>query len=271
MENKKCPICSQVMVLEETPGRTVFRGVEVEYPRAGYRCPDCGAALGTQVQTEAVQKAISDAYRKKAGLLPGSEIREARGRLGLSQKGLAEKLGVGLASVKRWETGAIQTEAMDRLLRQFFETNQGRDIYTGGRLISLPRIKLVLATIGRARGRPLRFNDQMLFTAKYAWYADFVSFREIGRGMTGASYAVLPHGPQLNNYKELVKEIGRADPQDAEPLTEKELEIIFRIAKKFPADQDVIDAAHDEPAWLDIRDRIGSLIPYTFADKLTKI
>lgn len=38
-------------------------------------------------------------------------------------------------------------------------------------------------------------------------YADQVAYRELGIGMTGATYAVMPHGPQLDNYADLVDEI----------------------------------------------------------------
>lgn len=34
----------------------------------------------------------------------------------------------------------------------------------------------------------------MLYAAKYLWYADMVAFRDLGRSITGASYAALPMG-----------------------------------------------------------------------------
>ena len=39
-----------------------------------------------------------------------------------------------------------------------------------------------------------------------------VAFRNIGRSMTGATYAALPYGPQLNNYSDLIDEIKKAYP-----------------------------------------------------------
>ena len=46
------------------------------------------------------------------------EIRQGREQLGLTQKQFANLLGVGEATVSRWETGAqIQQRALDRFLR----------------------------------------------------------------------------------------------------------------------------------------------------------
>ena len=59
--------------------------------------------------------------------------------------------------------------------------------------------------------------DKLLYAAKYLWYADMIAFRETGQGMTGATYAALPHGPQLNNYTELIPLIREADENKADP------------------------------------------------------
>jgi len=56
--------------------------------------------------------------RREARLLTPEEIREGREKLGLTQRQFANLLGVGEATVSRWETGAqIQQRAMDRFLR----------------------------------------------------------------------------------------------------------------------------------------------------------
>ena len=60
---------------------------------------------------------MADWYRQKEALLTSVEIRHARERLKLSQQAFADYLGVGVASVKRWEWGNVQDRSMDRLLR----------------------------------------------------------------------------------------------------------------------------------------------------------
>ena len=87
--------------------------------------------------------------------------------------------------------------------------------------------------------------------------------------MTGSTYAALPYGPQLNNYNDLVESIQNADEGEAEPLTEEEKRIIFRIAGTFPDRQMVYDASHREEVWK--KRSPGELIPYTAAEELTEI
>ena len=52
------------------------------------------------------------------GRLTPDEIVALRKRLGLTQAGLAEKTGIGIASIKRWENGTvIQNASLDGQLR----------------------------------------------------------------------------------------------------------------------------------------------------------
>ena len=87
--------------------------------------------------------------------------------------------------------------------------------------------------------------------------------------MTGATYAALPHGPQINNYAELIELIRQADETEEEPLTEHEGRILHRIAMAFPTYKAVYDASHREDAWR--FKRIGMLIPYSDAHTSTTI
>ena len=53
---------------------------------------------------------LADKYRQDHGLLTSVEIRSRRKRLGMTQEEFARHLGVGIASVKRWEMGKIQDQ-----------------------------------------------------------------------------------------------------------------------------------------------------------------
>jgi len=121
-------------------------------------------------------------------------------------------------------------------------------------------------TLGK---KVLKKNDKMLFAAKYLWYADMVAHRETGQSMTGATYAALPLGPQLNNYRDLIEDIMKADPSKAEPLTPEEKRILTRIAMKFPQERMVYNAAHREPSWKGKAK--GAIIPYTDSSELTAL
>ncbi len=80
-------------------------------------CNRCGFQVLTDEQSDAYTVTSADAYREKHGLLTSRELKEIRSRLGMSQRSFAKFLRVGVASVKRWEAGLVQDEAMDELIK----------------------------------------------------------------------------------------------------------------------------------------------------------
>ena len=117
MKIPNCPLGHGEMTLRRLDKNTVFRGVDVAYQTESFVCRECGLEVADVHRAGATQRAISDAYRKAKGLLTSEEIKNGRKRLGLTQKDLADLLSVGIASIKRWETGIIQSQSMDRILR----------------------------------------------------------------------------------------------------------------------------------------------------------
>ena len=138
-----CPNGHGKMSSEKIDKAMNFRGVDINFQAEHYVCPVCGIKAGDIDQTTTTQRAISDAYRQAVNLLTGEEIREGRKKLRLSQDALAKRMNVGIASIKRWEGGLIQTKAMDRALRLALQGQIPGDNYTGNRTFSIPRIKLV--------------------------------------------------------------------------------------------------------------------------------
>ena len=270
MKTLNCPKGHGEMELKRVSNEITFKGVDLAVDADSYICPTCGLKAGTPETTGALQQQIADAYRAEKGLLTGDEIKELRKARNLTQRQLAEMMNIGIASIKRWETGAVQSESMDHALRMQLQCRIQADNYSGNREISLERIKLVARQLEKLLGkRLLKKNDRFLYLAKYLWYADFLCFRQLGRSMTGASYAAITLGPQLNNYKELIDPIKKANSSEAEPLSDEELRILKRIAETFPEEQLVFAAAHREKIWTE--SSIGALIPYSCAYELTEI
>jgi hypothetical protein len=87
--------------------------------------------------------------------------------------------------------------------------------------------------------------------------------------MTGSTYAALPYGPQLNNYRDLIDEIKNADESIAEHLSQEEKRVISKIAMTFPEEQMVYDAAHREAIWR--KKGAGAIIPYSDSAELAGI
>ena len=265
-----CPNGHGTMSITKTDECVKFRGANITYQAIHYTCPECGFKKDMSSQTSETQKAIVDAYRKAVNLLTSEDIREGRKRFGLSQEILARRMNVGIASIKRWEGGLIQTRSMDNALRSALQAEIIRDRYTGNRNFSKSRIKMVLKQFEYILGRRLlNKRSKMLFEAKYLWYADMIAFRDLGESMTGSTYAALPYGPQLNNYRDLIDEIKNADESNSELLTTEEKRIISKIAEAFPKDQMVYNAAHREKIWQEKAS--GSIIPYSDSTKLTEL
>jgi len=84
----------------------------------GFACPSCQFQTVTTEQMPEYARAVADAYRRQVGRLTSDDIRAARAALGLSQQEFAKFLGVGVASVKRWEWGHAQSPDEDQNIRQ---------------------------------------------------------------------------------------------------------------------------------------------------------
>jgi putative zinc finger/helix-turn-helix YgiT family protein len=120
---KRCGKCGRkAMDVATIPYVTTIehdgRAYRVEIPALTVpRCTNCQAI---SLDDEA-DRQISATFRREARLLSPEEIRLGREKLELTQKQFASLLGIGEATVSRWETGAqIQQRALDRFLRLCF-------------------------------------------------------------------------------------------------------------------------------------------------------
>lgn len=119
MTTEKCLQCENGTL---TPSMVSLRGTrnneEFTVTVPGLHCTVCGFATIDNRQSGEFTRAISDAYREAHSLLTGAELKSRRSQwLKMSQQQFADYLGVGIASVKRWESGQVQDRAMDELLR----------------------------------------------------------------------------------------------------------------------------------------------------------
>lgn len=92
------------------------------------RCEHCGEL----VFNDDAEAQVRGALRRQLRLLTPQEIRAARTGLGLSEKNLADRLGVPETAVSRWETESqIQSRALDNLMRVFFTLPEVRSVLLG--------------------------------------------------------------------------------------------------------------------------------------------
>lgn len=114
----KCIQCGHVV--EPAAPRTVdaeLRGERVSVELDVPRCANCGEIVLLGKHVRAYHRAVSDAYRRKVGLLTMDEIDSLRRNLNMTLQEFADYVFVGIATLKRWRRGEIQTQALDCLVR----------------------------------------------------------------------------------------------------------------------------------------------------------
>ncbi len=96
---------------------TEVKGQQVVFSMSGLVCAACGYHTVRGEEVAEYMRRAADVYRAQNNLLTSDEIRLRRKSLGMNQEQFAAHLGVGVASVKRWEWGQIQDKALDNLIR----------------------------------------------------------------------------------------------------------------------------------------------------------
>lgn len=131
----RCPECGKVAEPEPRDVSETWniRGEEVKVQGKLNYCPACGS-LYLDEAYDRLQEAAYRTYREKHRLMTPEEIRETREGYGFSQELFSRVLGIGVASLRRYEGGALQTPAIDALLHSakapktllsLFERNKG--------------------------------------------------------------------------------------------------------------------------------------------------
>jgi putative zinc finger/helix-turn-helix YgiT family protein len=115
----RCINCGQTDLQSATvnlPG--TVRGESYTAKMPGLACPNCGFQTIKGTEMAEFGRLLADQYRAKHGLLTSEQIWSRRTRLGMTQDAFARYLGVGVASVKRWEMGKIQDQRNNDLILQ---------------------------------------------------------------------------------------------------------------------------------------------------------
>jgi putative zinc finger/helix-turn-helix YgiT family protein len=120
----RCRHCGRPEVAPATvdyPLEISYDGRSVHFVARGISIPTC-AICGEKLVTGEVDRQINRAFHEHMHLLTPDQIRDGIAKLGLSQKEVAEQLGIAEATLSRWLTETvIQSRAMDNYLRVFFQ------------------------------------------------------------------------------------------------------------------------------------------------------
>ncbi|WP_080800259.1 type II TA system antitoxin MqsA family protein [Arabiibacter massiliensis] len=92
------------------------RGVTVEVDIDHLICPKCGNSIGWAPLVDEGFDKLYRAYREKVGIMQPEEIVALRKRYGFSQRVFSGILGIGVASLQRYERGYLPTDSHAQLL-----------------------------------------------------------------------------------------------------------------------------------------------------------
>ena len=209
--------------------------VEIQY----CKCSHCGdEVLDPSLGVDPFHLAYEE-FRRRHGFLRPEEITRWRKAHHLTQGELAKLIGVGTATLSRYENGSLQDESHERLLRlimqpasllSLIEDSEG--IFTESKKVRLIRALRESQTdfysidnaivINFGSYEPDEFSgykqldlaklyNAILFFCKAGvfktklnkllFYADFKHFKEYTFSITGAEYAHVPFGPAPDNYE----------------------------------------------------------------------
>jgi putative zinc finger/helix-turn-helix YgiT family protein len=160
-----CAKCGKTMKSGLVEFDETIRGKQVSVTFQGFACPACGFRVVDMKHMAGYGRRVSDEYRRSEGLLTSDEVRAAREGLAMSQDAFADYLGVGIASVKRWELGQIQERSMDKLIRLMTDPAYAlaHAVALQGRL---PPSVPARARLGKVRGA---HYDALAFSENVRW------------------------------------------------------------------------------------------------------
>lgn len=305
------------------------RGEDFTYLFVGYKCDMTGEIFTTMEQEDANLNQVYNQYRDAHNIPYTQEIHNLRKAYGISASKMAQILGWGGNQYRLYENGdipsvnngkqlraiqnpsifcayvdmsqlpdteksAIKTKAMnsryamsdtERFIRSLiFGCAQGRyDGYTAQSLSKLKNVMLFfIGKIGNV------FQTKM---NKLLFYADFLSYKRYGHGITGLAYIAHRFGPVPQNWdkvfsltEDIKKDVincGNGNEgfvltsdisYDANEFTDEELSVLNDVAGRFSScsPSQISDISHKEDAW---KDNIEGhkLIDYSYAFSLKAV
>lgn len=243
-----CPNCEKETELERVHAREVVkvRGEPIEVEAEYFKCTECGAEFENTRGPDSLALAYRE-YRRRHDMLQPEQIRDWRKQYGLMQKELGQLLGWGDVTLSRYENGALQVEAHEKILQLAMEPhNLMKLIEETPEALSDDKRKRLLEELQTADDEACSFERlfeerfghyapdefsgfrkldvQKLFNAilffsvggqlktklnKLLFYADFKHFKEYAVSITGARYVHLQYGPVPDNYEFYFAELAR--------------------------------------------------------------
>ena len=210
------------------------KGEAISVPTTIFVCKDCSSDF-YDPDSDPNEIAFRE-YRKKHDWTQPEAIVEFRKQYGFSQTELADLLGWGVATLSRYENGALQRESHERVLNLLRDPlNVLRLLKEGKGKISPERQNELVSTLTPRRNefisrlfesvfankevdefsgfRPFDLSRLKLAIQyfckggcqktnlnKLLFYADFKSCKQLGTSITGARYVRIDYGPVIDDF-----------------------------------------------------------------------
>lgn len=114
-ECSKCGNTFQNKVLRAFTKLFEIKGEQIEVSGNVHVCPECNEPIGDDLYAALLDQAYEE-YRKRNSLMSAEDIVYIRKSYKLSQSLFASSLGIGEASLQRYEKGSIPTQSVHTIL-----------------------------------------------------------------------------------------------------------------------------------------------------------
>ena len=236
-----CPVCNNEDKFEEVAEekKIIVRGEPISVNMKSHKCEKCGEQFLIEGLDNDPLATAFNIYRIKHNLLKPEEIRNFREKYQLTQVDLAKLLGMGVATINRYESGKLQEESNETLLRLAMQPECFKNIVTNSKeALTDTKKKNILKTFEQNNEQRVeslkqfitfnlqsqeinecsgfkQFDFEKLTNAvlffckegvtktklnKLLFYADFIHFKEYVFSITGSQYVHVPFGPAPYNY-----------------------------------------------------------------------
>lgn len=240
----KSPFTGGEVVLHSEKRTAVFRKERFEYTFLSYQCVDSGELFTTTQMDTANTMQVYNQYRTKYGIPFPDEIRNVRKKYGLSATKMSLILGFGENQYRLYENGDMPSLTNGRILKTIqVPTVFANFVEAAKNVLSIEEYdKLILCTKEMAEESPTaKLIQQLVFTTdgrtrwngyalpsmsklkntmlffiekfggvfvtqmnKLLFYADFLSYRNRGIGLTGLVFKAAPYGLFPNDGTECI-------------------------------------------------------------------
>lgn len=244
-----CPNCECEATLRSFRRKETVqvRGEDIPVVAEFSSCRDCGEEFQNTRGVDHLDTAYRE-YRKRHGMLQPEEIKDWRNKFGLTQREVAEILGLGGATLSRYENGALQDTSHERMLRLAIEPrNLIKLLEASPDAIPQAKREKLIRELGLMESESCSLDKAFeLFLGNYPvsemsgyrrwdiakilnafvylaaggvlktklvkllFYADFKHFKEHTVSITGLRYAHLPLGPVPDHYEDYLAALLRS-------------------------------------------------------------